>query len=400
MRHESWISPRRFQDAPEYPGRLFVQQIRASAEAALRVVALAAWKRSVYCNINMAEESINLLEEVDMGKRNVVFRLAMGSEAVWVARLKIPGLQKSRVADAAIRADNERLAFLSEVTTMQLVRNTTNIPVPAVYDYSADAENRLQTPYILMENLPGRPYPHPFTQLKAITDAQILKINAQLVGYSHQLSNITFDSIGQLVPRNGTQAEAVTLDNVCVGPIVDRKGRLYGPFSEAGEFYTTRARVVLEGELELGQEADPPVESARLHSYAAHFVSPQKRVFPLKHIDLHWQNVLLDLDLIVVGIIDWDGAQTVPRESFEPLPFNLSSYIQPRIPQLVAQHERIAWNIFRTLECPGSLKGDISSGAYATQREIAKYLDRYNWAEERHRTYGRMRYLLETLKGI
>jgi hypothetical protein len=132
------------------------------AEAALQVAVLAAWKRSVYCNINMAEESINL-----------------------------------------------------------------------------------QTPYILMENLPGRPYPHPFTQLKAITDAQILKINAQLVGYSHQPSNITFDSIGQLVPRNGTQAEAVTLDNVCVGPIVDRKGRLYGPFSEAGEFYTTRALVVL-----------------------------------------------------------------------------------------------------------------------------------------------------------
>jgi hypothetical protein len=110
MRYESWISPRRFQDTPEYPGRVYVQQIRTSVEASLRAVALAAWKRSVYCNINMAEKSINLLEEVDMGKRNVVSRLAMSREAVWIARLKIPGLLKSLVADAAIRAENDGIA--------------------------------------------------------------------------------------------------------------------------------------------------------------------------------------------------------------------------------------------------------------------------------------------------
>jgi len=68
-----------------------------------------------------------------------------------------------------------------------------------------------------MEALPGRLRPHPFTQLKVITDAQILKINnAELLGYSHQLSNITFDSIGQLVYRNSIQAEEVTLDNECL----------------------------------------------------------------------------------------------------------------------------------------------------------------------------------------
>lgn len=108
-----------------------------------------------FCNIDIAEKWISMFEEVDMDKRNVVFRLAMGGEAVWAARLKIFDLQTSLVADTAIRAENNRLAFLSEVTTMQLVRNTANIPVPAVYHYSADAGNRLQTP-------DGKPFWPPF----------------------------------------------------------------------------------------------------------------------------------------------------------------------------------------------------------------------------------------------
>jgi hypothetical protein len=38
--------------------------------------------------------------------------------------------------------------------------------------------------------------------------------------------------------------------------------------------------------------------------------------FPLCHLDLHYNNILLDDDFNITGVIDWSDAQTVPLERF------------------------------------------------------------------------------------
>jgi hypothetical protein len=38
--------------------------------------------------------------------------------------------------------------------------------------------------------------------------------------------------------------------------------------------------------------------------------------FPLYHMDLHYDNILIDDDYNITGIIDWSDAQTVPLERF------------------------------------------------------------------------------------
>ena len=38
--------------------------------------------------------------------------------------------------------------------------------------------------------------------------------------------------------------------------------------------------------------------------------------YPLKHMDLQFNNILFDDDFNITGILDWTAAQTVPCESF------------------------------------------------------------------------------------
>lgn len=38
--------------------------------------------------------------------------------------------------------------------------------------------------------------------------------------------------------------------------------------------------------------------------------------FPLYHTDLHFNNILIDENFNVTGIIDWSDSQTVPLENF------------------------------------------------------------------------------------
>jgi hypothetical protein len=42
--------------------------------------------------------------------------------------------------------------------------------------------------------------------------------------------------------------------------------------------------------------------------------------FPLCHIDLHFENILVGGDYNITGIIDWSHAQTVPIERFALIP--------------------------------------------------------------------------------
>ena len=38
--------------------------------------------------------------------------------------------------------------------------------------------------------------------------------------------------------------------------------------------------------------------------------------FPLHHPDLHYNNILVDTEYDIMGIIDWSGVMTAPQEYF------------------------------------------------------------------------------------
>jgi Phosphotransferase enzyme family len=230
------------------------------------------------------------------------------------------------VADRTLRDEYQMSLLESEIATMKYVKFNTEIPIPDVYAYTLDNKNSLRTPYILMECVHGKPYPYPFEERGVMTNNEIIKVHSELTVVTAKLASLQFAKIGML------RWDTTKPDGVSVGSIVDRKGRAYRPFEDSRAFFKTRARIAYETEQDADVSEDH-IKTVLLHRQAAsHAADPRflNGLFPLKHNDLHWQNVLFNAKCEVVGIIDWEWAHTVPVESFTLLPFNLASYVKPK----------------------------------------------------------------------
>lgn len=106
------------------------------------------------------------------GACNVVIALSFSDGIHWVARIRLPLDDWN---------DDERAtSLLSEVSTMELIRGRTTIPVPSVFGYDASTKN-IGYRYILMEALPG-PVLNSRIAL-SIPDAYKGRFASQLAGY-------------------------------------------------------------------------------------------------------------------------------------------------------------------------------------------------------------------------
>lgn len=411
MSYTEWICPRPFQRDLNFTGNTFAKKIRQSGlETTICDLAFTIWTGLTNNQIITKDRPSKVTfdsKEPEMGKRNLLYRLRMPDNKLWMARLQNSLVQKSTATDPPVRRDIKRIQFESEVATMRYVKQHTSIPVPEVYSFDATDDNTLGVPYMFMEYIQGKPYPYPFSQRGIVRDVELLKVHLQLVHFTWQLSRLPFDSIGQLYLSPHSRADVI------IGPIVDRKQRMYGPFQSSRDFFLERAQLVYEDELRMANatgvtKAEDVVwrdrtETALLHCEAAAHVGETvscKEPFVLKHVDLHWQNILLDEECTVVGIIDWEWAHTVPAESFQPLPFNFAKQMLPLQPWSVAGYERIALRFLQALEeSTEPVEGESITSAILSvqdcQREIAACLDNYNWPVVRRKHFEQLRTLIQ-----
>ena len=82
------------------------------------------------------------------GSFHIVFTLEFDDGVKWMLKISANGHHFDSVAAAAL---------VSEARTMQLLKNETTIPVPAVYAFDATSSNELNSPFILMERIDGKP---------------------------------------------------------------------------------------------------------------------------------------------------------------------------------------------------------------------------------------------------
>jgi hypothetical protein len=225
----------------------------------------------------------------------VVLAITFSDSQQWIARIRLP-------ADSSLDSDVEA-SMISEITTMQLVRKRTSIPVPHVYGFNVDAKNPFGFRYILMEALPGlvpdRGLAH------SVPKTYWDKVTKQFADYYYQLSTIRFSRIGTLT----------------TGPNIDQEPHIAsadGPTTSIEYFYSLRKSHTKEitsahaGDESWGTAAWI-LEQAVPTMVGQEFL---RGPFPLCHIDLHYKNILVDDEFNITGIIDWSDAQTVPIERF------------------------------------------------------------------------------------
>jgi hypothetical protein len=98
-------------------------------------------------------------------------------------------------------------------------------------------------------------------------------------------------------------------------------------------------------------------------------------------------NLLVDEDLKVIAVIDWDWTASLPKCSFDPLPFDMGYETPQQFPGSVRNHEifdhkEVFYNIWKTLEIqndPQQRLGASLIPARLGSNSIATILNRYAW---------------------
>ncbi|THU77190.1 hypothetical protein K435DRAFT_878152 [Dendrothele bispora CBS 962.96] len=186
-------SPKRFQDLPGDPGQRFIHEILTTGKQHI-LEELALAQRSTNDSFQYQEcRALLGKKNISIGKRNVVFYLCFEDGVEWAARLRNPFKQANPDHDQELSRKLETRSMESEIATLLFIKQRTTIPVPDIHGFDCSFDNRLD----VVEDAGG------------ITDAQILKIHAQLAAISLQLARrCTLSHIGQLkLGRDGADGK-------------------------------------------------------------------------------------------------------------------------------------------------------------------------------------------------
>jgi Phosphotransferase enzyme family len=273
-----------------------------------------------------------LLSHIGLGHNHMVRIIRFMDEVQWVARLRLPSLK-----------DGEKFSDIAksiecEASTIAFVRQRTRVPVPEVYAFESDSNCSAKAPFMLMECLNGNvgmdlgmevPPEHQQAFFKGLAEIHVSKSpcgdTATYFVFQVELSTVQLPMIGtiQRINEDGTIQQ---------GPIPG----LGGPFPTATEFFKAWCAKVNFG-----------LSNKRLHeacgSYAAELIPNitsfptklammasrlsdfDKGPFPLIHGDFGHNNVVVNNDYQIIGVIDWEKAFAAPWEVAGDYPLTLST---------------------------------------------------------------------------
>ncbi|KAI5861921.1 hypothetical protein GGS23DRAFT_573791 [Durotheca rogersii] len=208
----------------------------------------------------------------------------------------------------------------TEIDTLAFLKTATNAPVPQVFAFELDGANPAGVAFVLLEFLPGKtamdeardynwagwgliPRQYRQTFYRSMAAAHVQIASARLP----QIGTVTRDAYGGFI----------------VGPIPG----IGGPFETAASFIQAWAATIkypynedylrqsvpssVVDEILKGVD-EFPGRLAKLASSGKYFTS--KGPFPIRHADLFHSNVIVTKTFNVLGVIDWEGACTVPWE--------------------------------------------------------------------------------------
>ncbi|EFQ99340.1 protein kinase subdomain-containing protein [Nannizzia gypsea CBS 118893] len=326
-------------------------------------------KRLAAASVNRHESDIKSFKKLAEGGFNRVFEVTMkGDDTQILARLPY----HSTVP--------RRLAVASEVATLGLL-HCHDIPVPRVLGYSADPDNSVGAEYILMDRVDGTLIGDSWYTL---SDKQRLKVLMGLVQLEARLFAIQLPAAGSIyyrrdLPSNlkkaavylSRGADAPEVPEICVGPDVSlawwhaERSLLSdinrGPHPDAVQCMEAVAKKELAW-LKLHAKPRYPFERAyreatsyrksapeeyveTLEKYLkiAPFLIPKDKSLHrpiLRHPDLQPNNIFVNRDFDIVGLIDWQHCSALPLFLAAGIPKYIQNYqdeeslrfIPPKLP--------------------------------------------------------------------
>jgi hypothetical protein len=261
------------------------------------------------------------------GGLNVAITLRFDDGVEWI--VKMPKVVNE--------ASQERLGC--EVSTLIFLEKGGSNLTPRVHDYSVTAQNVFGTPYILMDKLPG------VTLGQAIAEGLgrtgVYRTLDGLATFRKWLQQHPFERCGSIyltstnsgdsgssVKQRPSEAEycVAELNNVWSARLHPQRYRRYWGLDSTG-YYFAQHLLSLSSESIYGDRDEQKTKS--LIHFNLGLVLPcyiiESSIFFLAHTDLSISNVLVDpSDGTLLGIIDWEFANTLPPQAVEHYPVFLA----------------------------------------------------------------------------
>ena len=258
------------------------------------------------------------------GTYNITFELQFSDGVRWILKVPMDGHGDS------FQPVNQQ-ALISEARTMQFIKSETTIPVPTIYAFDSSTNNILGLAFILMEKMEGVSAWQVWNSEEPVNKrerhrARIMQgIAAAMVQLnkftSDQGGALTFDPDGKVAGIGKLkQADGIGIWNGDPEKDPRKQDRHVWATMPASTDPESFYLFTLD-RLEAGMptNANPSLKGTirllRLFiDWACKHIHITGKKFVLAHPDLDLQNVLVDEDGTVTGIIDWDSTAAVPRE--------------------------------------------------------------------------------------
>ncbi|EWZ78415.1 hypothetical protein FOWG_17344 [Fusarium oxysporum f. sp. lycopersici MN25] len=218
----------------------------------------------------------------------------------------------------------------SEVCTMQYVRRNTNIPVPQVYAYGRSRlcrDTSERQVFMITECVEGQQLTRKALETSPEPRRQLFL--QQLIDVFAELRKLPFTRGGSLMPSNNEDIELENPPDI-VGAFSIRKNELQAAGYTMSRIVTTSAAEFFDEQCRVLQRMwtmpykDLDHKQAEREEFAQRYirqpevqsrigVDSTSRTFFLTHPDLRPGNILVDDELNICGIIDWEFAASVPR---------------------------------------------------------------------------------------
>jgi hypothetical protein len=276
-----------------------------------------------------------------------------------------------------------------EVDTMRLVHQHTDVPVPEIFGYSATCDNSLGHPFILMQAIDGESAfdfwfggePYDWNSLWKTADEPPPEIEQKRVNFLRSLArcmssleSLTFTKIG--LPAVD---ESITVDST--GPHPAGHSYHYESTTDIHEptlrpaFSNTQDFLTYGLDHKFDDTEEPSDLGARkvmeiVFAQAPFNPNNDPETFTLHHNDLDLQNIIIDDDGDIVGIIDWDGAYAAPRcIGAAAVPKFLRKDWMPAFDNGIEKPPFMAWNTehYRQIYAAAYM---LSTGPYLSDAEL------------------------------
>ena len=234
-------------------------------------------------------------------------------------------LRVPRVASFAVGLPSSLVEYLvlSEYATLKFLE-TTAVPAPRAFSYGiygTGTDHGTGVSFILMEELRGTPWTGQGVSGGEATENEKAKVWSGLADILIELEKHPFSKAGSLCLQSSEiEVSAVASDRFLVLTPA-------GPFITSTAYYAAFAEQYLELIVDGQLYTEYPINAYLVYRFlkdnATQLSSQEENRmterFYLKHVDDKGDHILVDKQLNITGIIDWQMARIVPRhEAFGP----------------------------------------------------------------------------------